>query len=80
MFEAILTICGLGFYVTSGLTVFFVEAFRLRGKEFSNEHTQGMHYTNGEAVEAAALYALIWPAYILMNVASFVGAAIARVE
>ena len=80
MIEVILTICGLGFYVIGGLIVFLVEAFRLRGKEFSNEHTQGMHYTNAEAVEAAALYALMWPAYILMHIASFIGATIARIE
>ena len=66
MFELLTAFCFLGTYATGVVVTFFIAMFALRGQEFSNEHTQGMHYTNEGAAEAAVVYAVAWPATILM--------------
>ncbi len=76
--EFLLCLIGVPIYISGAVVTFFILAFTLRGKEFSNSYTTGMHYTNKEAVEEAALYGLMWPAYWLGKLAEAVGDFIAE--
>lgn len=66
MFELLSAAFCVGLYITGAVITFLIAAFGLRGKKFSLEHTDGMHYTNEQAAETAMTYAVLWPASLLM--------------